>query len=129
MDDNNQNKKIVGVGMVVMTLMFLGPTFILYLGGNFDFFTSIPIFMYIMFFGAIFSFIKKAKKKNDEKEPISFHKYEDRHCISCHESIDVNSKYCPYCGSEQDEDVVCDYCGQKNNKHDLMCTNCNGLLK
>lgn len=129
MNGNNQNKKYKFSIFGVIAMIFLGQSLI---GTSFkgsNFLTGVPIYVYIMIFGLGASYLGKIKKKNDEAKSNSERTSGDRHCISCHEAIYVNAENCPYCGAEQSHDVECDYCGQRNSKHNLQCTNCNGLLK
>ena len=96
---------------------------------GFSYFAMAPIIMFVIFTMIIFAFFKYASKNNSKTYQRNYTSSGDRHCTSCHESIAVNYEFCPYCGAEQSEYVICDYCGKQNSKHDLMCSNCNGLLK
>ena len=47
-------------------------------------------------------------------------------CYSCKKHIPSGTKYCPHCGVDLYEEVICEYCGASNN---ASCSECNGLLK
>jgi hypothetical protein len=130
MKTNEQGKKIVVGVMIFMGIVFFMPVFMISSFDGFPFFALIPIIMFSMFGFFIFFAIKYANNSNNVKtHSMNYNNTDERHCTSCHEAIGVNHQFCPYCGVKQSEYVICDYCGQQNSKHDLMCKNCNGLLK
>jgi hypothetical protein len=52
-----------------------------------------------------------------------------KECIECNQEIESNSDFCQYCGATQEATVICDFCGEKNNKKETVCQHCNALLK
>jgi len=129
MNQNQSGKKLVSFVLIFIGIMVVSPMSMISVLDGFPVFAIVPIVMFVLF--GLFStlIIKSASKKTKNTDSVYYGNSEERHCTSCHESIPVNSEYCPYCGLEQTDFVICDYCGQKNSKNDLMCTNCNGLLK
>lgn len=129
LNTNEQGKKIVIGFMMLMGIMFLIPFLVITRFEGFAFFTFIPLIMFGSFVLFVFSIVKLSNKNQTKSNPINYNERNDRHCTSCHEEIGVNHQFCPYCGVKQLEYVICDYCGEQNSKHDLMCKSCNGLLK
>lgn len=62
--------------------------------------------------GALFTFMSIGKNKRRDKD------------IDDSESYSYSNRV-----HKTEEVVICDYCGAKNNTQDLMCKECNGLLK
>lgn len=50
-------------------------------------------------------------------------------CNVCNKEIKVGAKYCEHCGSDQDGDIICEFCGEKNPFDAVICLNCNANLK
>jgi ribosomal protein L40E len=50
-------------------------------------------------------------------------------CTKCGVEIDINAKFCKSCGSIQETDLVCEYCGHINSSELSVCEKCNGFLK
>lgn len=129
MNNNNQNKRVTTIVLVFIGFMFLMPTGIITSIEGFTVFSMIPISMFI-FFTVFFLIMVNISNKSTRKANInSGNNLYDKHCPSCHESIEINSAFCPNCGLEQNEYIICDYCGVKNSKFESNCTSCNGLLK
>lgn len=87
-------------------------------------FIVLPVFIFV----GIIMFAMKLMRN------ISSGAIEDRYqrkkvCSNCSADIPITSTFCPNCGENQSEEVVCEYCGAHNGKDDLMCKECNGLLK
>lgn len=131
MNSNNPGKKVFFIIFFVMATFFLIPVFVISAIDGFTGFMIIPIIMLIImggFFFLVFSLANNASKRQNRFNSDTYTTSE-RHCIQCHEQISTTDKYCPNCGTEQTEYIVCDYCGHQNNKHLLQCQNCNALIK
>lgn len=131
MDSNKQGKKVFIIMFFVMGTFFLIPVVIITAIDGFSTYMLIPIIMLAImggFFLLIFSLANNNAKRQIRFNSDSYTTTE-RHCIQCHEQISTTDKYCPECGTEQTEYIVCDYCGHQNNKHLLQCQNCNALIK
>lgn len=129
MKQNDSNKKVLSIVFIFVGIMFFMPIGMMTVFQGFSLFALFPPVTFAIVGLLAFYIIKKSSKNIRSNNTMNYNNTADRHCTSCHESIPVNSEYCPYCGLEQTEFVVCDYCGTQNSRHDLMCTNCNGLLK
>lgn len=136
MDGNNQDKR--GIRSVLIFGVFFGMLFFYVTGGitmdrpkDISYILTVQKIMTGLFVLFIFFVVKSAIKTTKVKpENIANYSYaKDRHCTSCHEAIHMKHVYCPNCGAKQKDYIECDYCGHQNSKDDLMCTNCNGLLK
>ena len=129
MKSNDTNKKLIRTVAIFVGFMFFMPAGMIFSLDGFSAFGVIPLVMFAIFGLFIFNIVKSQSKNTNNNQSSDYNYTDDRHCISCHQAIAVNSEYCPYCGEQQTDHVICDYCGQQNSKHDLMCKNCNGLLK
>ncbi len=129
MQSNNTSKNIFKIIMIFTAIMVFIPVGIIDSLEGFSNFLLIPIIMFSVFGLFVFNAVKNATKNGTVSKSPYNSASTDRHCTSCHQSIGQHFEYCPYCGEEQTDYVTCDYCGQQNSKDDLMCKNCNGLLK
>ena len=50
-------------------------------------------------------------------------------CFNCKEEIPFGSEFCPKCGVNLTEKVVCDYCGHLNPVDAVECSECKANLK
>jgi hypothetical protein len=91
-------------------------------------FIIMPVLMFAIMFG-VFVFLIKVSSKNPQNRNNAFTELDERHCIHCHESIETYHKFCPLCGVEQTNYIICDYCGHENPKELLQCEKCNALIK
>lgn len=128
MKSNSDGKKILLFIFFVMGLFFLMPISFIFISDGFSGFILIPLIMFaIMVFAILFFFKLASKNVKRENQKILY--TDDRHCVHCHESIEMHHQFCPYCGKEQTNYIVCDYCGHKNDKRLLQCEECNALIK
>jgi regulatory protein YycI of two-component signal transduction system YycFG len=131
MKQNNNGSKIIIIVVFFMGLMFFIPIIVISLIDGFSSFMLIPIITFLFMISVFFTIIFVANKSYQKQNQFTRDGYQtlQRHCIQCHEEIETSDTYCPHCGTEQTEYIVCDYCGHKNNKHNLQCEKCNALIK
>ena len=122
----NRNKVTVWIRVIVL---FLFATSIFYTGISSS---DVSTWIFIFVIGSILlRFVKFSSKKNynDNKNNRTHNIQLNNTCRHCGSYIDPNDTFCGHCGTSVEEAVICDYCGTKNSSEDLMCKNCNGLLK
>lgn len=122
--NKRKNSKISLIIGIVIALTFFGFDFS-DLGSSFS--TVSPVIIFVIF-GGIFSYIiKTMMKKNSEQH--NQEGYSQSRCGQCGAELQPYDTSCRYCGTAVQKEVICDYCGISNSPDDLMCKNCNGLLK
>lgn len=131
MNTNKNGTKVVVLILFFMGLMFFMPMIIISVIDGFSTFMLLPIIMFIVMAGIFLLILYVAKKNINKTTEFTKDGYqsEARHCIHCHEEISTSDTFCPDCGAEQTNYIVCDYCGHQNNKHNLQCEKCNALIK
>ena len=121
-------KKIILLVLLIMGLFFLMPiSFIIFADGIQVFGIMIAIMVFLMIFGIVF-FMRFAFK-NVKNIQDQYGLLEEHQCLSCGNHIQGYHRFCPHCGTEQSDKIVCEYCGHKNDKHLLQCSECNALIK
>jgi len=131
MKTTNNGKKVIIIVLFFMSTMFFMPMIVISLIDGFSSFMVIPIITFFLMVG-LFVLILTVAQKNTKKQNLFIqdgYQSEVRHCIHCHEEISTTDAYCPHCGAEQTNYIICDYCGHQNNKHNLQCEKCNALIK
>ena len=128
MKTTGDGQKVFFIVFVFVGLFMIFPMAFIFLADGFTGFWLMPIIMFIIMLGASLFIFGAVKKSTKQYKQHTF-QTDERHCIHCHESIETHHKYCPHCGVEQTDYIICDYCGHKNNKHNLQCEECNALIK
>ena len=124
----NDYKKIIRIVFVFIGFMMLIPAFFMLLFDGIGLYMLIPIFSFLLFGIIFFTMFRFIMSK--QQDIYSMHiGNQARHCVQCHEPIESYHNFCPHCGAEQSDYVICEYCGHRNNKHDLQCKECNALIK
>ena len=52
-----------------------------------------------------------------------------KECESCNAIILIESEFCPKCGVNVKDSVICEYCGHSNKIGSIICEECNGLIE
>ena len=128
MNKSNDGKKALIIVMIVVGLFMTMSISFIFLADGAPMFIIMPVLMFAIMFG-LFAFFIKASVKNNQQGNNTFTELDERHCIHCHQSIETYNKFCPLCGVEQTDYIICDYCGHKNKKELLQCEKCNALIK
>lgn len=122
---------IIGFFIVFAVFMFILPA------GGFNtqvIFGMVTPFVFVVIVISIFSSIAKRAENHPSKQQRY---YTDKNyqgfdntveCVSCHEHIDKDFKYCPNCGAVQGDKVTCPYCGTVNDSINSICVNCRRYL-
>jgi hypothetical protein len=81
----------------------------------------------IVFFLTIVIFVMYMANK------LTTHSFENRYqrlkeCENCKVIIPKESEFCPQCGTNLKETIVCEYCGHINKIASVVCEECNGLI-
>lgn len=126
---NNDNKPMIRfVFFVVFGFMVLFPTTFILISTRTIQVYIIPIIMILFFlgvFGGMIRLISKQSIKVKQATPFT----ENRRCVHCNKIIELEYKYCPDCGGEQTNYIICEYCGHHNDKNRIQCEECNALIK
>lgn len=81
----------------------------------------------IVFFLVIVTFIMYIAHK------LNSHSFETKsqrlkECENCLAIIPIDSDFCPKCGINVKDSVICEYCGHRNKIGAVICEECNGLI-
>ncbi len=73
-----------------------------------------------MFYEKIFYNYYKDKRLKFGK--MAFYK---KKCVNCAHLVNIDVKICPSCSLWRPVEFLCPYCGEKTDKKDTVCRNCN----
>lgn len=125
----NKNNNTQGPAIIILLFVgvfFFFPFIFITTMDGFSVLFIIPFIMILFFILFIFIAVKFGKQNNVRRTTVFTR---DSRCTQCARTIDPNYKYCPHCGMEQLDYIVCEYCGHHNSKQNLQCEECNALIK
>jgi RNA polymerase subunit RPABC4/transcription elongation factor Spt4 len=120
MKNTNPINFITKITSIIITAFVI---FMLVYGFGISFFVIAMVFMLVM----VLFFILIAKRVDAYNIENRYERLKE--CSNCKTIVSIDSEFCPKCGTNLKETVICEYCGHINKKGSVVCEECKGLIE